>query len=132
MNQTPIDQAVPEVPIACTLGTEDRRHRGEEVAQLFLEGRPEARQLPDGYALRFPSDDLWASRLLVFIMGERACCPFFTFELLFEPGQGPIWLHLHGPAGTTGFVADLLARVEEHEGAQAYGYGSRIKHRRRG
>lgn len=114
MNPIPIDQAPPEVPIACTLGDVDRRQRGEEIARLLRDGKPVARRLPDGYALRFPDGESWATRLLAFIMGERACCPFFTFELMFEPGQGSIWLHLHGPAGTTDFVADMLALVEEH------------------
>lgn len=98
-----------EIPIACTLDDDARRQRGHEIAELLGDARPEARQLVDGYALRFPGDDTWASRLLAFIVKERACCPFFTFELLFEPGSGPIWLHLRGPAGTTDFVADLLA-----------------------
>jgi len=79
---------------------------------------PEARQLPDGYALRFPGEETWASRLLRFIVQERACCPFFSFELVFEPGQGPIWLHLRGPAGTTEFVTEMLRRVGAHTAGQ--------------
>ena len=118
MTNTNTDQGQTEVPIACLLTADDRRLRGDEIVRPLLAGRQEARQLPDGYALRFPGDEGWASRLLACIAAERACCPFFTFELLFEPGQGPIWLHLRGPAGTTEFVAELLARVEEQEPAR--------------
>ena len=118
MNRDTIDQGSWDGPIACTLSGEDQRQRGDEVARLFLDGRPRARQLPDGYALRFPGEDMWAARLLAFIVGERACCPFFTFELVFEAGQGAIWLHLRGPAGTTEFVAAMLARVEKQAPAQ--------------
>lgn len=106
-------EATQEVPIACTLGVEDRQRRGEEIAQLFGEGLLEVRRLPDGYTLRFPEQEIWASRLLAFIQGERVCCPFFTFALIFEPGQGPIWLHIRGPAGTADFIADLLPSGEE-------------------
>ena len=118
MNQATADQATWEPPIACSLSGEDQRRLGDEIARLFRDGRPWARQLPDGYALRFPGEDMWATRLLTFIIGERACCPFFTFELVFEAGQGAIWLHLRGPAGTTEFVAELLAWVEKQEAGQ--------------
>ncbi len=97
------------VPIACTLSSRDLALRRAEIAHTLVSGRQEVRDLPDGYALRFPGDETWATRLLAFITGERACCPFFTFELLFEPQQGPIWLHLRGPEGKKELVADLLA-----------------------
>ena len=107
-----------DIPLACSLTEGDRAQRGNEIAPLF-EGLQETRELPDGYALRFPADAAWAARLLSFIAGERACCPFFTFALVFEPGQGPLWLHLRGPAGTREFVADLLAPAEEQPIAQS-------------
>ena len=113
-------QVTHDVPIACSLDGEDRQRRGAEIAHLFREGLLEVRRLPDGYALRFPGQPTWAAWLLAFILGERACCPFFTFELIFQPEQGPIWLHLRGPDGAADYVADLLVRVEEpasdHEG----------------
>ncbi len=118
MNEPRLDQAAGELPIACTLEGADRRQRGEEIEQLLLEGSRAVRPLADGVALQFPGDEIWAARLLAFIVGERACCPFFTFELLFEPDHGPIWLHLRGPEGATDFVADLLTRVEVQEHAR--------------
>jgi hypothetical protein len=99
-----------DMPIACSLTAGERALRSDEITTLFR-GRQEARELPDGYALRFAGDDAWATRLLAFITGERACCPFFTFALVFEPGQGPIWLHLRGPAGTKDVVAGMLGVV---------------------
>ena len=48
---------------------------------------------------------------------QRACCPFFTFALVFEPQQGPLWLHLRGPAGTKEFVASMLTAVAERRTA---------------
>jgi hypothetical protein len=96
------------LPIACTLTDREMANRGDEIEQI-LAGRLDVRPLPDGFALRFPGEVTFASRLLAFIAAERACCPFFTFELVFEPRQGPIWLHLRGPAGTKEFVAAMLA-----------------------
>jgi len=106
MIQTDSDRT-PEMPIACTLGVEDQATRRDEIARLFA-GRQQVWELPDGYAVRFTGDDNVAVGLLRFISGERACCPFFTFELTFEPQRGPIWLRLRGPEGTKGVVAELL------------------------
>jgi hypothetical protein len=62
--------------------------------------------LPDGYAFRFPAEAAWLTHLAVFIAEERHCCPFFTFELVCEPAEGPIWLRLRGREGVKAFIAE--------------------------
>lgn len=91
------------LPIVCTLSTEERAQRADEVTDLLGDAL-EVRELQDGYAFRFPGSDDWATRLLDFIVVERRCCRFFTFELVFEPDQGAILLHVRGPEG----VKELL------------------------
>jgi hypothetical protein len=71
----------------------------------------EARELPDGYALRYAGDDAWAESLVAFVIHERGCCPFFTFTLTFEPNHGAIWLHLTGNGEVKGFVEQMIARA---------------------
>jgi len=111
MIQTESDQVAHEPPLVCTLSDPDQARRRDEITHTLFNERQETRQLPDGYALRFPGEETWALRLLTFIAVERACCPFFTFELIFEPQQGPLWLHVRGPAGTKELVASLLTTV---------------------
>jgi hypothetical protein len=113
MNQTDIvdDQMMPENPVACNLSQEDLARRRDEIVVPLFSARQEAQELPDGYALRFPGDEVWATRLLALIALERSCCPFFTFELVFEPQQGPLWLCLRGPTGTKEVVAEMLASI---------------------
>jgi hypothetical protein len=113
MNQTNIldDQMMPEIPVACSLSPDELARRRDEVVVPLFSARQEVQELPDGYALRFPGDEAWATRLLALIALERACCPFFTFELVFEPQRGPLWLRLRGPAGTKEVVADMLASI---------------------
>lgn len=94
--------------IACTLTPDARGERGVAIADLFSHADA-MRELPDGYALRFPGDAEWGVRLLGLIAAERQCCPFFAFTLVFEPQQGPIWLHLCGGEGVKGFVEELIA-----------------------
>ena len=98
-----------DVPIACSLTANELVTRGEEVDDLFT-GVEQVRELADGYALRFPGTSTWPQRVLDFIQGERDCCLFFTFELIFIPNQGPIWLHIRGPEGVKEMVMETLTK----------------------
>ena len=97
------------VPIACALTTPELRAREQFLQREVISGVRETRELPDGYALRFPGEAEWLATLAEFIRFERACCPFLRFELHAEQQDGPLWLRLRGPAGTKEFVAALLA-----------------------
>jgi hypothetical protein len=99
-----IEEHEQKLPIACLLPEENRRSREEELASEIFGAVQEIKELPDGYALRFPGDAEWITKLSEFVAFERVCCPFFTFEMTFEPAQGPIWLSLRGPEGTKEFV----------------------------
>jgi hypothetical protein len=103
-----LELPVSDLPIACSLTENERVERGEEVGGLF-QGVQQVRELADGYAYSFSGTDEWADKILKFIVGERGCCPFFTFELGFEPNQGPIWLHIRGPEGVKAFMKDWAA-----------------------
>jgi hypothetical protein len=67
--------------------------------------RQEARWSADGVALRFPSGSSVIAALGEFIRLESQCCSFLRFQLTVEPGGGPVWLELRGPAGTRDFLA---------------------------
>src|SRR5947209_4324192 len=104
--QNPAD----EIPIACLLSGAELARRGEEVGDLF-QAVEQVSELADGYAFRFPGSAADTQRLLEFTLSERSCCPFFTFELVFEPQQGPIWLRLRGSAAVKEFVADAWGEI---------------------
>jgi hypothetical protein len=96
-----------ELTIACSLvgGEQDRRR---EVAGGLLNTGRLAGELEDGYQFAFPGEADWAMRLVEFVMAERSCCPFFRFELVFEPGGGEILLRVRGPEGTKRFVSEAF------------------------
>ena len=97
------------LPIACGLSTSDLAKRRRDLARDVFGQAPQVSELKDGYEFGFPGDAGWATRLAAFIDAERACCPFFTFELRFEPYGGRISLGVRGPEGAKGFVkAELL------------------------
>ncbi len=101
-----------EIPLACTLSQPEQMIRSTELNDLFKHVQ-QTKELTDGYALRFPGSDTWANTLLQFITYERACCLFFTFALIFEPEQGPIWLHLRGPEGVKAIIENMLVAEKD-------------------
>ena len=95
-------------PMACSLSQQDLAKRREELAADTFKNIQQVQELADGYALRYPGEKDWATKLLDFILFERACCPFFTFELTFEPDSGPIWLRVRGQEGVKEFLKQDL------------------------
>jgi hypothetical protein len=94
-----------QLPVACTLtGPELARRRAELFADLGRR-RQEASWLPEGIALRYDPEPGTLRLLGEFVQLESQCCPFLRFRLTVEPGGGPIWLELTGPAGTRDFLA---------------------------
>jgi hypothetical protein len=95
-----MEQMTEPIPLVCALTGPELAARREQVVRVLFSAVSEVRELPDGYALAFPGGAEWLTQLAEFIAFERACCPFFTFELRCEPQRGPIWLTVHGPEGT--------------------------------
>jgi hypothetical protein len=58
----------------------------------------ERRELTDGWALRLPGDDDTLLSCARWILGERRCCPFFTFSLESQ-AAGDLWMRITGPDG---------------------------------
>lgn len=108
-------QSTAEIPIACTLTAGEQAAWGAGIGRTVFAGYEEVRELPDGYALRYPGDARWARTLADFIVHERECCAFFAFDLTFEPNHGPIWLHLSGGTEVKAFAAAMIAR-ERYDG----------------
>ncbi len=102
------DRTAAEIPVACTLTADEQAAWRDGIGQVVLDGYDEARELPEGYALRFPGDRQWAQTLLDFVVHERGCCPFFAFRLDFEPNHGAIWLHLSGSADAKAFAGEMI------------------------
>ena len=96
--------------LACSLSWPQQRGRQEEIGTLF-EGCLRVDELEDGYEFRFPGGAQWAIGLAEFITFERGCCPFFAFELVFEPGEGPIRLRVRGAEGVKALVAEMAGSL---------------------
>ena len=65
-------------------------------------------KLSPGLRFSFAPSSAFLRAAIRTIDAERHCCPFLEFQLTVEPGNGPIWLTMSGPAGTREFLAALL------------------------
>ena len=96
------------LPIACTLSSEDLARRQQVIRTLFQKTL-ERRESEDGFDFTFPGGDVIVAELFDFIRFERKCCQFLSFELAFEPAEGPIHLRLLGCKDAKEAVRQIFA-----------------------
>ncbi len=95
-----------ESPFACNMLalTPEGRARHLTVIKEILAASRAIEEISDGYAFKFESGEKTIMLASEFIFRERLCCPFFTFELVSERENGPLWLRLKGREGVKDFI----------------------------
>ncbi len=83
---------------------QEQRKRHSILARDLLLKHLEMKELPDGYAFRFPNDRVLFTGLSELATLERLCCPFLTITLELQRDQGPTWLKLTGNDGVKDFL----------------------------
>ncbi len=94
--------------LTCKLMPDDLKVRKETVLQSLKEKVLERKELPNGYAFRFPGDDFMVDELIEFVKTERECCDFFVFNLSISGDKSEAWLELTGVEGAKDFVTAEL------------------------
>ncbi|MDQ3458163.1 MAG: hypothetical protein M3498_02485 [Deinococcota bacterium] len=91
-------QAAQPSPVACNLAafTPKQRERYNRLLESLRQATVETRELPDGYAFRFATDESTWMKVAEYVSLERLCCPFFEFKLIHESEGGAVWLHMTG------------------------------------
>lgn len=100
--------------VACKLLGQEFKRRKDEITNALFRHAEEIEEQEDGFAFRFAAFDPWAARIMEFISVERKCCPFFRFELIVEPNQGPVQLTLRGSDEVKAFVLGELGIDAPH------------------
>ena len=95
-------------PIACSLSDVQLRERRDDLAHGLLARCEKVAELADGYEFAFAGEEETAAQIMEFILEERRCCPFFGFELVIKPDNGPIILRLRGRDGVKDFLSDKI------------------------
>jgi hypothetical protein len=103
---------VSDLPVACTLSAAELRERGDDVVRPLFARVLRMEETPDGYCFAFPADADGVRELLTFVLSERDCCPFFTFELAFPSPHQAVWLTLRGGEGVKEFIAGSFAALD--------------------
>ena len=95
-----------ESHFVCNLGAIDakQRRRYEALTAEMRAAAQEVEELPDGYAIRFPSDRHIHSAVGEWITLERLCCPFLRFALETDGEGRHTWLRLTGREGVKNFL----------------------------
>jgi hypothetical protein len=96
-----------KIPMACILPIHEQAKRRKITINDLSKGVEEKRELRDGFSFRYPGTDEWISKLSEFIMFERMCCPFLTFELLFATYSGPVHIHIRGSKAAKEFIKKM-------------------------
>jgi len=92
--------------IACLLSEREQAERAEAAHRDLFPGVQAVEELPDGYGYRFPATDEWTAKVMAVVDAERQCCPFFTFEVVFEPHEQGLWLRFRGSEAIKSFIED--------------------------
>lgn len=103
-------------PLVCDLTAidPDQREAHERSAERVLGSVTGISETAGGYSLRLPADPETAADAGRFIALERLCCPFFTFDLRFEPNGGSVRLELSGGAQVKEYIKEnVLPTVRE-------------------
>ena len=97
-----------DLPIACTLTPAEMSAMRDGLLPGLLARAIEKEPVPGGFRWRFVPDAGLVKDAAAVIEAEHRCCRFLRFQLVVEPGDGPVWLEVTGPEGTREFLSTLL------------------------
>ncbi|MFC5407869.1 hypothetical protein ACFPMF_01015 [Larkinella bovis] len=102
-----------KIALACQLTAPDQVRRMNELHQTLFKKVTQLVEHATSYDLVFQKPDrgLYAE-LMEFIQFERLCCPWLKFQLVFEPGDGPVFLRL-GNSPETREMVKLVMKLEQ-------------------
>jgi hypothetical protein len=100
---------VSDLPVACSLMPAELQERRRNVLSKIRGAVADVTELKGGFIYQFAPDGELIPELANLIQFEHQCCPFLTFRLTVEPGDGSIFLEMTGPEGTKEFLAENFA-----------------------
>ncbi|HEY7862079.1 MAG TPA: hypothetical protein VIE39_00370 [Thermoanaerobaculia bacterium] len=88
-------------PIACTLASFDAEARREhhERTRRLLSHVKFFEELPDGWRFTLPPVHGLFREAVDWVLVERKCCPFLSFDFRIEDPRDPFSLAVRGPEG---------------------------------
>jgi|SRR5262245_20089331 len=96
------------LPIMCTLTSAELGAMRDGLLPALVARACARERVAGGFRFQFASQPDLLKEAAAVIDAEHRCCRFLRFLLLVEPGEGPVWLEVTGPEGTSEFLAGLL------------------------
>jgi len=99
--------------LACDLDAipPELRQAHQSTTEALFAAAQATRELPDGLALYFANDGALLAQMAKFVAAEQLCCPFLSFHIRVEPGQGRSQLSLTGGPGVKAFLKSEFASL---------------------
>ena len=97
-----------ELPIACTLTTEELQERRREILEPMRASYKTMEAIPSGYAYTFPGSSETLVKLAQLVDLESQCCKFLTFQIVLGAGDDTIRLEVTGSADAKEAIADFF------------------------
>jgi hypothetical protein len=94
--------------LVCKLTTEEQMKRGEELRSTVFKEYEKLNEFPEAVELVYADGKKYSPILVEFINTERACCPFFTFDLKFLPNSDKVSLTIGGSPKIKDMVKTLI------------------------
>ena len=96
------------VSLSCALSTPDFIARKETVIARVRSVITETHSLPDGFRFVIPATEENFSQVLSFVISERQCCEFFSFQISVPSGSADLHLSITGPDGAKEFIRNEM------------------------
>jgi len=96
------------LPIACTLTPAEFAALREGLLPGLLARASANEPVSGGFRWRFEPQAGLVKEAAAVIEAEHRCCRFLRFQMVVEPGDGPLWLEVTGPEGTPEFLSALV------------------------
>ena len=93
--------------VACSLMPAELQERRRNVLAKVRCAVSKVTELQNGFVYHFPSD-AGIPELANLIQLEHECCPFLSFRLTVEAGNGSVLLEMTGPGGTKEFLEGVF------------------------
>ena len=85
--------------LACLLGNRELAARKKKLQKEIFSQVQSTTELEDGYRFHFLDKKGMDRKIFDFILTEKACCPFFKYEVNLDPHSKKIDLSLRGLRG---------------------------------
>jgi hypothetical protein len=83
-------------PLSCKMTSVEQMKRSEELKATLFKKYDKLNESPDAIELVYADGKKYSPLLIEFINSERVCCPFYTFDLKFEPNSEKVSLIIGG------------------------------------